>query len=150
MVLKNWNRLKLEESSVLPSCFCFCQFLSLSGFLNFWPPLYCRVWVANQKFKSIQRSGDITTRLAIKLTHVLPQKAQNNITSQTLKFIFFYRIFSKEESNFCNNVLLGRHDVLRWKCNKVANILCRVYLLVCKFALIVEKNMFILFLWIGH
>lgn len=52
---------------------------------------------------------------------------------------FFYRIFSKEESNFGNNVLLGRHDVLRWKCNKVANILCRVYLLVCKFALIVEK-----------
>ena len=37
------------------------------------------------------------------------------------------------------NVLLGRHDVLRWKCNKVANILCRVYLLVCKFALIAEK-----------
>lgn len=38
--------------------------------------------------------------------------------------------------------MLGRHDVLRWKCNKVANILCRVYLLVCKFALIVCLSYF--------
>ena len=113
-------------------------FLSLSGFLNFWPSLSCRVWVASQKFKLIQRSGDITTMLATKLAHVLPQKAQNNETSQHLN-LFFYRIFSKEESNFGCNVFLGRHDVLRWKCNKVANILCRVYLLVCKFASIAEK-----------
>ena len=64
-------------------------FLSLSGFLNFWPSLiYSRVWVASQKFKLIQRSGDITTMLATKLAHVLPQKAQNNESSQTLKFTF--------------------------------------------------------------